>query len=128
MKKDIDYSATGVGDRYVLEEMVKRDAILGGEQSGHIILKNTIQLVMAINCFNVNESHEEKKQKLSTLADQMKIYPQTLRNVKVANKEEALNNVAFKKAIEETGKTLENRSRILVRPSGTEAHSHYGRR
>ncbi|AMP20941.1 phosphoglucosamine mutase [endosymbiont 'TC1' of Trimyema compressum] len=121
-ERDIDYSATGVGDRYVLEEMVKRDAILGGEQSGHIIFKeyNTTGdgLLTALMLMKVMK---EKKQKLSTLADQMKIYPQTLRNVKVANKEEALNNVAFKKAIEEAGKTLENRSRILVRPSGTES-------
>ena len=86
-ERDIDFSATGVGDRYVLEEMVKKDAILGGEQSGHIIFKeyNTTGdgLLTALMLVKVMK---DKKQKLSTLADQMKIYPQTLRNVKVATR------------------------------------------
>lgn len=121
-ERDIEFSATGVGDRYVLEEMVKKDAILGGEQSGHIIFKeyNTTGdgLLTALMLLKVMKA---KKEKLSTLADQMKIYPQTLRNVKVSNKEEALNNEVFKKAVDAAGKTLEGRGRILVRPSGTES-------
>ena len=120
-ERDINYSVTGVGDRYVLEEMVKRDAILGGEQSGHIIFKEYSTtgdgLLTALMLMKVMK---EKKQKLSTLADQMKIYPQTMRNIKVDNKEKILNNVAFKKAIKESSRILKNRGNILVRPSGTE--------
>lgn len=121
-ERDINYITTDVGDRYVLEEMVKRDAGLGGEQSGHIIFKeyNTTGdgLLTALMLMKVMK---EKKQKLSTLADQMKIYPQILKNVKVANKEKVLNNVDFKKSIEKASKKLKNRGRVLVRPSGTES-------
>lgn len=115
--------STGVGDRYVLEDMLKTGCVIGGEQSGHIIFLNhtttgdgilsSLQVVRAILLSN---------KKASELSDEIKIYPQVLKNARVANenknKYEKDDEVmaAFKKVEEEIGET----GRLLVRPSGTE--------
>ena len=115
--------STGVVDRYVLEDMLKTGCVIGGEQSGHIIFLNhtttgdgilsSLQVVRAILLSN---------KKASELSDEIKIYPQVLKNARVANenknKYEKDDEVmaAFKKVEEEIGET----GRLLVRPSGTE--------
>ena len=121
-EEDIEFIATNVGDRYVLEELQENGGILGGEQSGHIIFKdyNTTGDGPLTALFLLKILKESGK-KLSTLSDIMKTYPQVLVNVKVKDKEEAMSDEGFKKAIDEGEKILENRGRILVRPSGTEA-------
>ncbi len=113
---------TKVGDRYVLEEMLKNDYNLGGEQSGHIIYLDYSStgdgLLTAIQLINILI---EKKVSLSELTQNMVSYPQVLKNVKVKDKEEVLNNQQLKNKIEEVNQILGNEGRVLVRASGTEA-------
>ena len=68
----------------------------------------------------VMEVITEKKQSLETLAGEVKIYPQLLKNVRVADKKTARENPAVVKAVEEVGASLGDDGRILVRESGTE--------
>jgi phosphoglucosamine mutase len=120
-ENEIKSSKTAVGDRYVMEEMRKGGYNLGGEQSGHIIFLNYITtgdgMLSALQLVNVMK---ETGKALSELAEEMTIYPQVLRNVKVTNKEEALNNPQILNEIEAVERELGENGRVLVRPSGTE--------
>lgn len=120
-KNGLKSSKTAVGDRYVMEEMRKGGYNLGGEQSGHIIFLNYITtgdgMLSALQLVNVMK---ETGKTLSELADEMTIYPQVLKNVKVTNKEEALQNEEILREIEEVERELGSDGRVLVRPSGTE--------
>ncbi|GGI18232.1 phosphoglucosamine mutase [Gottfriedia solisilvae] len=114
-------AVTGVGDRYVMEEMRKNGFNLGGEQSGHIIFLDYITtgdgMLSAIQLVNIMK---ETGKTLSQLAGEMKKYPQLLINVRVTDKNEALNNERIKATIEEVEAEMNGNGRILVRPSGTE--------
>lgn len=122
-KNDINCVKTKVGDRYVLEEMVKNGYIIGGEQSGHIIFLDYATTgdgqMSAIQVLNVLKSTGKK---ISELASEMQVYPQVLINVRVSNfgktrldKDEEV-RLAIREASEELGDT----GRVLVRVSGTE--------
>jgi len=119
----IHVKQTRVGDRYVLEEMLKSGYIIGGEQSGHIIFleHNTTGdgLVTALQLLSVLK---KKGKKLSELASVMKILPQVLVNAKVSNekKNSYMEDEIISKAINELEATFENNGRVLIRPSGTE--------
>lgn len=121
--ENINFVATKVGDRYVLEEMLNNDYVIGGEQSGHVIFKeyaNTgdgeLTSLMVLNILS------ERKCKLSELSSVMDKYPQVLVNVNVTKEgktsfsEDAEINVLIKKYEEE----LNGDGRILIRASGTE--------
>lgn len=121
--ENINFVATKVGDRYVLEEMLNKDYVIGGEQSGHVIFKeyaNTgdgeLTSLMVLNILS------ERKCKLSELLSVMDKYPQVLVNVNVTKEgktsfgEDAEINVLIKKYEEE----LNGDGRILIRASGTE--------
>src|SRR5262249_3865728 len=86
-ERNIELIRANVGDRYVLEEMLRRDAKIGGEQSGHIILSDISLagdgLITAIELLRVLR---EAGRSMADLASQMKTYPQTLVNVKVKSK------------------------------------------
>lgn len=122
-KENIKTIKTKVGDRYVLEEMVKDGYVLGGEQSGHIIFLdyNTTGdgLVTALQVAAIKKRSGKN---LSELAGIMKELPQVLVNAKVPNDkkniyledEEIVNEI---KRIEDT---LDGVGRVLIRPSGTE--------
>lgn len=122
-KNDINCVKTKVGDRYVLEEMVKNGFVIGGEQSGHIIFLDYATTgdgqMSAIQVLNVLKSTGKK---ISELASEMQVYPQVLINVRVSNfgkarleKDEEV-QLAIREASEELGDT----GRVLVRVSGTE--------
>ena len=122
-KNGINCVKTKVGDRYVLEEMVKNGFVIGGEQSGHIIFLDYATTgdgqMSAIQVLNVLK-HTGKK--ISELASEMQVYPQVLINVRVSNfgkarleKDEEV-QLAIREASEELGDT----GRVLVRVSGTE--------
>ena len=121
---DIDFVATKVGDRYVLEKMLECNYIVGGEQSGHIIYKDFANTgdgeLTSIQILNIL-SKEGKT--LSELSKVMKKYPQVLLNVKV--REEAKgqyeNDSQVTKVIKEVEKSLNGDGRVLIRASGTEA-------
>jgi phosphoglucosamine mutase len=112
---------TAVGDRYVMEEMRKSGYNLGGEQSGHIIFLDYSTtgdgLLSAIQLVNVMK---ETGKPLSELASEMTVFPQVLKNVRVTDKEKALNDPTIKQEVENVEAALGSNGRVLVRPSGTE--------
>lgn len=117
----INYEKTAVGDRYVYENMKANDYSLGGEQSGHIILRKYAHtgdgLVTAIMLMTVlTETHLP----LSVLAADVKMYPQVLKNVEVDDKDATLNDPLVIKAVEDSTAALGNDGRVLLRKSGTE--------
>ena len=122
MKREgIDVVTTKVGDRYVLEQMREKGAVLGGEQSGHIIFldKNTTGdgLVTALQLLAVIAA---SKKPVTELMQIMEKFPQTLVNVKVKDKALYENNEEIAKAEAAAVEELGEEGRLLVRPSGTE--------
>lgn len=122
-ENDIDFIATKVGDRYVLEELNLNDLSLGGEQSGHIIIKefaNTgdgeLTAICVFNCL------AKSGRKFSDLTNVMKKYPQVMENVKinVEKKNEFYTNEEIRECILECTTLLKDKGRVVVRPSGTE--------
>ena len=120
-KAGIRYEKTAVGDKYVYENMLQNNYSLGGEQSGHIIFSKYATTGDGIlTSLLLMEVVMEKKQSLGKLVEGVKIYPQLLKNVRVADKKEERENPAVVKAVEEVAETLGDDGRILVRESGTE--------
>lgn len=120
-KAGIRYEKTAVGDKYVYENMLQNNYSLGGEQSGHIIFSKYATTGDGIlTSLLLMEVVLEKKQTLGKLVEEVKIYPQLLKNVRVADKKEARENPAVVKAVEEVAERLGDDGRILVRESGTE--------
>lgn len=112
---------TQVGDRYVLENMLKNGYKIGGEQSGHIIFTDFSTTGDGpITALQVLSSLKRSGRKASDLTNLMTTYPQLLVNVKVASKEGWEENEAIKAAIAAGEQELGSDGRILVRPSGTE--------
>ena len=120
---NIDFEETKVGDRYVLEKMLKEGYNLGGEQSGHIIMLDynptgdgILTSLMFIKILL------EKNVSASKLCDIIKIYPQVLVNAKVASdkKDAYANDDEIKQEIEKLEKEFSGNGRVLIRPSGTE--------
>lgn len=124
-EKGISIKQTKVGDRYVLEEMLKCGHKIGGEQSGHVILldHNTTGdgLVTGIALLSVIKREGKK---LSELAKVMQVYPQVLVNATVRNEfksEEKYMAVSeIREAIEKLNAEFDGCGRVLIRPSGTE--------
>ncbi len=120
-KIGLKYEKTAVGDKYVYENMSANGYSLGGEQSGHIIFSKYATTGDGIlTSLLLMEVMLEKKQLLGTLAEDVKIFPQLLKNVRVADKKEARENPAVKEAVKKVEEALGEDGRILVRESGTE--------
>lgn len=117
----IDYEKTAVGDRFVYENMKANGHLIGGEQSGHIIfgkLANTGDgLLTAIK---IMEVMLDKKATLSELAKPMKIFPQVLRNIRVTDKDLAMNHPEVQAICKQVSNQLSSNGRVLLRKSGTE--------
>lgn len=121
-KNNKNFIATKVGDRYVLEEMLKNNYLLGGEQSGHIIFKEYLNTgdgeLTALQMLNVMTS---EKKLLSDLKECLKKYPQVLVNLEVSREQkEKFNNEIIKDKVQELEEKLNGNGRILIRCSGTE--------
>ena len=117
----ISYEKTKVGDKYVYENMLKNGNIIGGEQSGHIIFsKHATTGDGILTSLMVMEVVIESKKSLGSLAGEMRVYPQLLKNVRVSDKQAAMENPAVKEAIRKAEEELGDDGRILVRESGTE--------
>ena len=120
---NINCEKTKVGDRYVLENMVEKDFVIGGEQSGHIIFKDFATTgdgqLSALKLLCIMKATGKK---LSELASVMQVFPQTLINVRVSDfgKARFPNDEEIKNAIKEAEKELGKDGRVLVRVSGTE--------
>lgn len=122
-ENDIDFVATKVGDRFVLEEMLQNGYSLGGEQSGHVIFREyattgdgqltSVQLLSLL---------KRSGKKLSELASVMKRYPQSMINVKISKqgKLKFYTDAEVLRAIDKAEKELSGSGRLVVRPSGTE--------
>ena len=120
-KIGLKYEKTAVGDKYVYENMVNNNFSLGGEQSGHIIFsKHATTGDGILTSLMIMEVMLEKKTSLSKLAEPVKIYPQLLKNVRVADKKTARENPEVVKAVDAVATALGDDGRILVRESGTE--------
>lgn len=122
-KHEIIMERTKVGDRYVLERMQEIDAVIGGEQSGHIIFLNENTTGDGlISALHLLEVLVEKKQPLSVLAAIMEVLPQTLVNAKVDNskKEKYMEYPEIVEAMKKVEAKFEGEGRVLIRPSGTE--------
>ncbi len=120
---NINFEETKVGDRYVLEKMLKEGYNLGGEQSGHIILLDynptgdgILTSLMFIKIIL------EKSMTVSKICDIIQIYPQVLINAKVASskKYQYEEDPEIKQEIEKLKEEFSGNGRVLIRPSGTE--------
>ena len=120
-KEGISYEQTAVGDKYVAENMMENNYSLGGEQSGHIIFSRYAATGDGIlTSLMIMEACVEKKSTLCDLAKEMVVYPQLLRNVRVADKKTARENPKVVEAVQAAARALGTEGRILVRESGTE--------
>ncbi len=121
-EKGIKFIATAVGDRYVLEEMLAGGHTLGGEQSGHIIMSQYANtgdgLLTALQLIS---KLKKSGKSASELASFMKRYPQVLINVSGVAKEKLASNQVIAKAVNDVQQRLEDKGRVLLRASGTEA-------
>ena len=110
-----------VGDKYVMEEMLKRDISLGGEQSGHIIFSDHLFTGDGIaTSLNVLRVMAETGRELADLASELVTYPQVLVNVRVREKRDLASVPAIAAAMEQVEGRLAGHGRLLVRYSGTE--------
>lgn len=122
-RENIKIEQTKVGDRYVLEKMIKKGYNLGGEQSGHIIFldENTTGDGL-ISALHLLEVLVKEGKPLSELSEIMDVLPQALVNAKVSNlkKEYYMEDLRIANAIEELEARFNGAGRVLIRPSGTE--------
>jgi len=112
---------TPVGDKYVLEEMLRLNANLGGEQSGHIIFRDLATtgdgLLTAVEMLRIIS---ESGQELERLVDGLREYPQTIRNLRVREKIPFSELPGVTEQIHASEQSLGTTGRIVVRYSGTE--------
>jgi len=117
----IDLVRCAVGDKYVMEEMIKRDLSIGGEQSGHIIFSEHLftgdGIVTALSVLRVMA---ESGRELADLASELVTYPQVLVNVRVREKQELAAVPSIAEAMSRVESRLAGEGRLLVRYSGTE--------
>jgi phosphoglucosamine mutase len=120
-KNDINFIRADVGDKFVLQEMLRKKWLLGGEPSGHIIcLESTttgdaviaaLQLLLALQNLGMN---------LEEALNSFEKYPQKLINLRVKNPAEIIMSTKIRKAVSDLEKSLGSNGRIVLRPSGTE--------
>jgi phosphoglucosamine mutase len=120
-KEGITLRRTAVGDKYVMEEMQKEHLSLGGEQSGHLIFSEYLftgdGLITALNVLRTMASTGRE---LADLADDLKTYPQVLKNVRVREKVDLKTIPQVASVIKKVEDRLSGHGRLLVRYSGTE--------
>jgi phosphoglucosamine mutase len=112
---------TPVGDKYVMEELLRDNLSLGGEQSGHIIFPDFLYtgdgIVTALSVLRVMA---ETGRALADLASELKTFPQVLRNLRVREKRDWMTIPAAARAVADVEAKLAGRGRLLIRYSGTE--------
>lgn len=118
--KGIKLLRSDIGDKYVLETMLKEDGVVGGEQSGHIILRDFATtgdgILAAVACARILKRNAKK---LSELTD-VRLFPQENINIRVIDKLRVLGSDKLTEALEAEREYLGGRGRIIVRASGTE--------
>jgi len=120
-KLGLNFHRADVGDRYVMELLRKYDGILGGEGSGHVIIRDKIPTgdgtIAALQVLNAMVSSGKS---LHELKQVMKKYPQTLKNVRISKTIDFKNNTEIQDAVKRAEAQLGDRGRVLLRASGTE--------
>ncbi len=112
---------TQVGDKYVLEEMLRRGAAVGGEQSGHVIFTQSATTGDGLlTALRVLEIMRRTGRSLDELTADLKNYPQTLVNVRIAEKRPLSDMPAVQNEIQKAEADFGGKGRVLVRFSGTE--------
>ena len=120
-KHEIPFSRAGVGDRYVMEQLLDKNWQLGGESSGHLIcLNQTTTGDGIVAALQVLAAVAEQGKSLEALAAGMKKYPMLLINVRVTEKPDLENNSEIQAALQKAEEELADTGRVLLRPSGTE--------
>jgi phosphoglucosamine mutase len=118
---DVPFARAKVGDRYVMAEMLKRKWRLGGESSGHIIcLDSTSTGDGIVSALQALAALSNSDQSLAELRSKMQKLPQSMVNVKLAEKVDLSQNEAVQSAVADVESTLGENGRVLLRPSGTE--------
>src|SRR6185312_4110744 len=117
----IEMVRTAVGDKYVMEEMLKRGATLGGEQSGHVIFSDYLYTGDGLcTALNVLRTLAMTQRSLADLASDLTNYPQVLLNVRVREKIDLKTVPAVAQAIDRVEQRVAGQGRVLIRYSGTE--------
>jgi len=117
----IEQVVTKVGDRYVLEEMQAKGAVIGGEESGHVIfLEHHTTGDGIITALQVLAAMKKAQRPLSELAQVMRVFPQKLINVDVKTKPELSTIPEIGAAVRDVEEQLGDKGRVLVRYSGTQ--------
>ena len=117
----VDYVQTTVGDRYVYENMIENGHVIGGEQSGHIILRKYATTGDGIlTAIMLMERIVDSKLPLSKLAEPVVMYPQVTVNLRVPDKDAVLKNPTVKAKLADCNTRLGGGGRMLLRKSGTE--------
>jgi len=119
---ELDFFRASVGDRYVMELLLKKGLTLGGETSGHIInLDLTTTGDGVITALQVLETMVSTGKSLSELVKDIKKYPQQTRNIQFDSQIDITKNNDIDRAIKDTENLLGNTGRVVIRPSGTES-------
>ncbi|MGI6728608.1 MAG: phosphoglucosamine mutase [Anaerovoracaceae bacterium] len=114
---------TQVGDRYVLESMLKSGCVIGGEQSGHVIfLNHSTTGDGLLSALQLLKAYKLSNKKLSEIGEQVTIYPQILKNAKIKNenKRRYMEDSEIAAEIKHIEEQMKGEGRVLIRPSGTE--------
>ena len=119
---ELDFFRASVGDRYVMELLLQKGLTLGGETSGHIInLDLTTTGDGVITALQVLETMVSKEKSLLELVEDIKKYPQRIRNIQFDSQIDITKNNDIDRAIKDTKDLLGNTGRVVIRPSGTES-------
>ncbi len=120
-EEGIEFLRAKVGDRYVMEELLKKGWLFGGESSGHIIaLDRQTTGDGIVSALQVLAAIRAQKKTLAELLEGLKLMPQVLLNTRVAKDYVWTEDVPFVKAVKEAEAAIVGRGRVLIRPSGTE--------
>ena len=121
-KAGISTHSTAVGDRYVLEKMIEGDYALGGEQSGHVIMRKFASTGDGIlTALALAQEVARSGKSLAELASAMQRFPQVLINVSGVAKDKLPTNATIANAVADAEKQLGDEGRVLLRASGTES-------
>lgn len=120
-KQGLDIKTTQVGDKYVFALMNDNNYTLGGEQSGHIIIKEHATTGDGVlTALVLADTVVKTKKSLAELSKDCERYPQVLKNINIIQKDKVMNHPEVISAIDTITQELQEEGRILVRPSGTE--------
>jgi phosphoglucosamine mutase len=118
---DIPFVRSDVGDRYVMQELLKRGWSLGGESSGHIIcLDKTTTGDGIVSALQALSAISSSQRTLSELISKLKKYPQYMVNVRLADSADLAGSKKVQQAVADVESRLGSKGRVLLRPSGTE--------